>query len=203
MQSLYTQYTKDQIRKEKGFSLHKEENEIFDLYTTICKKIPGSIFSKINYNFFEDLVKKEIVNVFSIRKHKKVVSIITVVEFENYNILKKKILLYLLKNPLKFIINFDLLFKNLFKDSKLSINKNYLHLLHLVIYKNYFKKITLKQKDNILNLFFKEILKLYNAKIFFLCYEKENSKANNFYLRNKFKIYDTRSNIIFVKKKIL
>ena len=64
-------------------------------YTTICKKIPGSIFSKINYNFFKDLAKNEIVNVFSIRKHKKVVSIITVVEFENYNILKKKIFRFL------------------------------------------------------------------------------------------------------------
>tara|TARA_B100001123_G_C15333982_1_gene1032137 strand:- start:419 stop:1033 length:615 start_codon:yes stop_codon:yes gene_type:complete len=203
MESLYTQYTKNQIRKIKNFSLCKEENQISDLYTVICKKIPGSIFSKINYNFFEGLVESGIVNIFSIRKQKKIVSIITVVDFENYTLLKKKIFLYLLKNPFKVIINFTFLLKNFFKDStKLSINKDHLHLLHLVIHKKYFKKITLKEKDNIFNSFFKEILKLYNAKIFFLCYEKENSKANNFYLRNKFKIYDTKSNIIFVKKKI-
>ena len=87
MESLYTQYTKNQIRKIKNFSLCKEENQISDLYTVICKKIPGSIFSKINYNFFEGLVESGIVNIFSIRKQKKIVSIITVVDFENYTLL--------------------------------------------------------------------------------------------------------------------
>jgi len=186
----------------KGFLLYKQESNTFSLYKVICKKIPTSIFTKLGYNFFESLVENNIINVFYIKKQNKLASVITVVNHENYNILKKKIAIYLLINPLKVVVNFYLLIKSFFRGSNLLTNKDHLHLLHLVIYKNRFKKINLKRKDNILNFFFKEISKIFGAKILFLCYEKENSKARKFYFRNKFKVYDKRSGIVFVKKKV-
>mgnify|MGYP006120859805 FL=1 len=83
---------------------------------------------------------------------------------------------------------------------KSSNDKNYLHLLHLVIFKNYFKSISLKKKDEIINFFLRKIIKKYDAKYFYLCYERDNLRAYNYYKRNKFKFYAKRKNTIFVKK---
>ena len=75
----------------KGFLLYKQESNTFSLYKVICKKIPISIFTKLGYNFFESLVENNIINVFYIKKQNKLASIITVVNYENFNVLKKKI----------------------------------------------------------------------------------------------------------------
>ena len=82
-------------------------------------------------------------------------------------------------------------------------NRDFLHLLHLIILKNSFNKIKLHTKDNILNFFFKKILEKNNAKNIFLCYDISNFKAHRFYLRNNFKIYLKKGEIVFVKKKII
>ena len=37
--------------------------------------------------------------------------------------------------------------------------------------------------------------------VFFLCFEKNNLAAQIFYLRNKFRIYDEKNNIVYAKKK--
>ena len=50
---------------------------------------------------------------------------------EIYDILTKKIAMYLLIHPLKILTNFNLLIKSFFRGSKISINQDYLHLLHL------------------------------------------------------------------------
>ena len=186
----------------KGLTLIKENENLEIVFNNICKMIPASIFTKTDYNFFYNLVQNEIIDVFTIKKQKKIASIITVVDFKNYSKLKRELYFYFLKNPFKILTNFTYLVKSFLKGSNSNFKSDYLHLLHLVIYKKYFKKFTLRTKDNIFNVFFKKILNVFNAKIFFLCYEKENSKANNFYMRNKFKVYDRKSNIIFVKKKI-
>ena len=81
----------------KGFLLYKKESNTFSLYKVICKKIPTSIFTKLGYNFFESLVENNIINVFYIKKQNKLASIITVVNHENYNILKKQLLKFVQK----------------------------------------------------------------------------------------------------------
>ena len=90
---------------------------------------------------------------------------------------------------------------NSIKNEKSNFNHNNLHLLHLVIFKKYFSNTKLIIKDNFFNLIFIRILKENNANSFFLCFEKNNFTAQRFYLRNKFKIYNVKDNIIFAKKK--
>ena len=99
------------------------------------------------------------------------------------------------------LFNINHLLKSLFKGSEPSIDKNYLHLLHLVIYKQYYMKKSLKYKDKLFNYFFKQIIKNFNAKILFLCYEKDNMAAKNFYYRNNFETFAERPNLLFVRKK--
>ena len=188
--------------QKKGFLLFEQDEKLLNIYNIISKKLPTSIFARPDYNFFEVLVRSKIISVFCVKDRNKLASIITVVDYKNYFIFKKKVIMYLLSNPLKIFVNFTSLLKSFSRNAKTSINKDSLYLLHLVIFKNKFTKISIKQKDNILNFFFKKILKSFDAKILFLCYDRDNSKANNFYLRNKFKIYDTNSNRICVKKKI-
>ena len=62
-------------------------------------------------------------------------------------------------------------------------------------------KKSLKYKDKLFNYFFKQIIKNSNAKILFLCYEKDNMAAKKFYFRNNFEIFAERLNLLFVKKK--
>ena len=71
----------------------------------------------------------------------------------------------------------------------------------MVIFKKYFYKTKLIIKDNFFNSIFIRILKENNANSFFLCFEKNNFAAQRFYLRNKFRIYNKKDNIIYAKKK--
>ncbi len=106
-------------------------------------------------------------------------------------------------HPLIVFTNINFLFKIIGKSSldfDKNREKNYIHLLHLVILSKHFKKISLRKKDNIFNYFFKKILKKNNAKFLFLCYEAENFKAHEYYKRNKFKIYKKINNIFFLRK---
>ena len=183
------------------FTLKQDKKNLKHIFDIICKEIPASLFTKINFKYFEKLVKKNIIKVFSINKGKIITSVITVVDYKNYKILKNEIIWFFIKNPIMILFNINHLFKSLFKGSEPSIDKNYLHLLHLVIYKQYYMKKSLKYKDKLFNYFFKQIIKNFNAKILFLCYEKDNMAAKNFYYRNNFKTFAERPNLLFVKKK--
>ena len=141
-----------------------------------------------------------------IKKDKNIVSIISLTTIDNYNLLKKKIILFLLMHPLIVFTNISFLLRMMGKSSidfGKNREKNYIHLLHLVILSKYFKKISLRKKDNIINYFFKKILKKNNSKFLFLCYEAKNSKARVYYKRNKFKIYKKINNMFFFAKKFL
>ena len=111
-----------------------------------------------------------------LKKKLNIISIISVIKHKKYKILKKKILFYLLIRPHKLLINFFFICATFDRSSnniKLGKNKNYLHLLHLVIFKDYFRNISLKKKDAIFNFFFTKIVKKYDARYFYLCYEKD------------------------------
>ena len=138
---------------------------------------------------------------FSVNRGKSIASVITVVDYKNYKILKNELIWFFIKNPILIFFNINHLLRSLLKGSEPAIDKNYLHLLHLVIYKQFYMKKSLKYKDKLFNYFFKQIVKNSNAKILFLCYEKDNMAAKKFYFRNNFEAFAERLNLLFVKKK--
>jgi hypothetical protein len=186
---------------KNNFFFSKRNHNLYPIYKIICKKIPGSIFSKLGYMFFKNLIKKKIIKCYYLCKQNQCVSIITIVEHKNFNNISKEILFFLLFNPKILILNIFHFINNFKKRIKSNFNHNNLHLLHLIIFKKYFSKTKLIFKDNFFNLIFIKILKENNANSFFLCFEKNNLAAQRFYLRNKFRIYDENKNIVYAKKK--
>ena len=185
-----------------NFNLSNNIDNYDSVFKIIKDKIPVSIFSIVNLNFFKTIIEEKIIEVFLIKKNEETVSVITVATIQNLYKLKKKFIFYLITHPYKIFVNFSFLLKSIGRDEyDNNFKKNQsLHLLHLVIFKNYFVDISKKDKDKILDTFFKKIIKKYNANSFFLCYEKTNVKAHYFYKRNNFKIYKEKDNKIFVSK---
>ena len=189
----------------KKFLLTNKINNHKKIFNIIINQIPRSIFAILDVSFFKKLIKGKIIEVFVIKKENKIASVINVITNNNYNILKKKIFFYFILNPHKLFLNIYFVFAMFDRSSsniKFVKDKNYLHLLHLVIFKNYFKNLSLKKKDEIINFFLTKIIKKYDAKYFYLCYEKDNLRAYNYYKRNKFKFYAKSKNITFVKKRV-
>ena len=188
----------------KNFLLTNNINNFKNIFSIITHNIPRTIFSKLNSKFFEKLIKEKIINIYIIKKDKRIVSLITTTSVKNYVILKRKIFLFFIQNPFIILNNLNFFFNILFRDFSeidIKMDKNYLHLLHLVIFKKKFFSIPLSKKDYLINFFFKKILKINSANTFYLCYEKDNFNAQKFYKRNKFKIFKKNRNTIFVKKK--
>ena len=181
--------------------LYKVENCPVYLYNSIKNNIPASIFSALDYKFFNSMVKKKVISLFQVKFKKKNSVVITVVPIKNFAKLKYKIILYFLTNPINFLFNVFKIFSSLTRASNSNFDKNYLYLLHFIIYKKNFMNVSLKKKDQTINYFFKHILKIFKSRSLFLCYEKNNFKASKFYLRNNFKIYKISKNLVFVKKK--
>ena len=192
------------IAKKNNFLLIHKESSKKNFFNLLINKIPNSIFSKLDYKFFNNNIKKKIIKLYLIKHKKKTISMISTVSFENYNLLKKEIFFYLLKNPLKILFNLKYLLGLFSRDTNqinLKYKKNYLHLLHLIILKDKFLNKNLKFKDKLMFFFFKKILKKNDAKIFYLCYERSNLRAHNFYKRNKFKIYKKNNKVIYIEKR--
>lgn len=190
---------------KKNFLLTNKITNYKKIFSIITQQIPRSIFTLLDSDLLDKIIKDKLIEIFVIKKKNKITSVISVISNKNYKILKKKIIFYLLTKPHKLLINIAFIFAMFGRSSnniKSNNNKNYLHLLHLVIFKKYFKKISLKKKDEIINFFFRKIIKKYGAKYFYLCYEKDNLRAYNYYKRNKFKFYAKSKNTIFVKKRI-
>ena len=189
--------------KKNNFLLSNKIVNPKKIFNIITDQIPRSIFTILTVDLFNKIIKDKILDVFIIKKKNKIASVISVVSNNNYNFLKKKIFFYFLLNPHKLLFNISFIFAMFDRSSnniEFSKDKNYLHLLHLVIFKKYFKNISLKKKDEIFNFFFTKIVKKYDARYFYLCYEKDNLRANNFYKRNKFKFYSKSKKTIYVKK---
>ena len=191
------------ICKKLEYSLYQKIKINKNIFELIKKNIPNTFFSVLSFSFFSYVVQKKIIDVFFIKKNNKLVSILTFIKAKNLKNLKKYMFIFFLTNPFTFLSHLIFIIKSISRVSIDLFNKsNYLHLLHLIIFKNNFKKIRLKTKDNVFNFFFKKILEKYNAKNIFLCYGKENKKAQNFYKRNNFKTYFQNKEIVFVTKKI-
>ena len=194
------------LLNKKHFSLTNITNPPRQIYSLIVKNLPNSIFSKLDFLFLKNIVKKKILQVYVIKKKERFSCVITITTYENYNMLRNSIILYLLKNPIKILLNIKFIFDviNRDKNEVESYNNNkYLHLLHFIILKKQFNDISLKAKDNLINFFLKEIVKKNNANHIYLCYEKNNLKAHKYYKRNKFKIYKKNKKVIFIKKRII
>ena len=190
------------ITSKNSYKLRKIENNTYYLFNLIKSNIPSSIFSSLNYKFFNNLIKEKIIHLYIIQYQKKKSAIITVTTVKNLQKLKYKIFLFYLINPIKLVINIMKIIKSLARSSNVYFDNSYLHLLHLVIYKKNFMNISIKKKDEIINFFFKNILKISKAKSLFLCYEKKNIKSHKFYLRNNFIVYSENKDLVFVQKRI-
>ena len=191
------------LQKKDNYILEYNPYNLSKIFKLIIKKIPESIFSILDNNFFKYIINEKIIDLYVIKKNSKITSIITIITIDNYNILKRKIILFLLARPIIVLKNINFLIKMMNKSS-IDFAKNkgnkYIHLLHLVILSQHFKKISLRKKDYIFNYFFKEILKKNNANNLFLCYEAENLKAHSYYKRNNFKIFKKIKNVFFLRK---
>jgi hypothetical protein len=190
------------IISKKSHTLKKIENNTYYLFNLLKRDIPSSIFSTLNYKFFNNLIKEKIIHLYIIQYKKKILAIITVATVKNLQKLKYKIFFFYFINPIKLIVNIIKIIKSLARSSSVHFDKSYLHLLHLVIFKKKFMNVSIKKKDQIINFFFKNILKIFKAKILFLCYEKKNIKAHRFYLRNNFIVYNRNKDLVFVQKRI-
>ena len=183
------------------FRLVKTKKNLITNYEIICNQIKNSIFSNLGYSFFEQMVKNDILHVYNISKNKNISSIITVVSYEHYKIIYKKIFFFLIKRPLVLTQSIFFLIKSLSKNPKIILDNDHLHLLHLVIFKKDFSNMTLKKKDILFDKFYRKILNIHKCNIFFLCFEENNKKAYRYYRRNNFKIFYKKKDIIYVKKK--
>lgn len=194
------------IAKKKNYLLINKKKLSKKIFEILIKKIPNSIFSKLNFNFLKKIIEKKIINLYIIKNQRKIFSLVTTVSYDNYNLLKKKIFIFLIKNPHIIFLNLKYFFSIFYRDSNeinVKYKKNYLHLLHLVILRdNKFNK-NIKLKDKLMSFFYKKILKKNDAKLFYLCYERKNLKAHNYYKRNNFRIYKKNADVIFIEKKFL
>ncbi len=191
---------------KKQFSLDNITTPSKQIYSLIVKNLPNSIFSKLDFLFLKNIVKKKILQVYAIKKKERLSCIITITTYEKYNTLRNFIILYLLKNPIKILSNIRFILGVMNRDKnevESYDNSKYLHVLHFIILKKQFDEISLKAKDNLINFFLKEIVKKNNANHIYLCYEKNNLKAHKYYKRNKFKIYKKSKKVIFIKKRIV
>lgn len=179
--------------------LSKKEN-LKNIFNIIQKEIPSSIFKKIGYEYFNHLVEEKFIHVYIIKKNKKIASIITVVDYKSYRLLGKETMIYLFKKPHLLIKNLFTVIKSSSKNLNLNLDKNHLHLLHLIIFSKYFKEMSLTKKDKVINIFYKKIAKKHKSKYIFLCLEKENIKALRYYKRNKFKFFYNTNSLIYLKK---
>ena len=180
--------------------LIKTKNNLKKIYDIICKNINNSIFINLGFNFFNYLVKNKKIHSYFIKKNKKISAVLTVINYKNYQSITYDILFYLILNPHKLILNFFQLKDSIKKSSKLKINSEYLHLLHLIIFKKNFLDISVKKKDVIFNNIFKNILIEHNAKTIFFCTEKENISAQKYFKRHNFRNFHKVKNMIYIKK---
>ena len=194
------------IAKRKNLLLINKKVLSKKIFEILIKKIPNSIFSKLNYSFLKKIIEKKIINLYIIKNQRKIFSLVTTVSYDNYNLLKKKIFIFLILNPHIIFLNLKYFFNIYNRDSNeinLKYKKNYLHLLHLVILRDKKFNKNLKMKDEFMSFFYKKILKKNNARLFYLCYERKNLKAHNYYKRNNFRIYKKSTDVIFIEKKFL
>jgi hypothetical protein len=76
------------IKKKKFYVLSKIENNTYHLFNLIKRDIPSSIFSSLNYKFFNSLIIEKIIHLYIIQYKKKNSAIITITTVRNLAKLK-------------------------------------------------------------------------------------------------------------------
>ena len=65
------------IIEKNSYILIKIENNTHHIFNLIKRKIPSSIFSSLNYEFFNNIVKKRIIHLYIIQYKEKINSLTT------------------------------------------------------------------------------------------------------------------------------
>ena len=125
------------------FTLKQDKRNLKHIFDIICNEIPASLFTKINFEYFQKLVKKNIIKVFSVNRGKSITSVITVVDYKNYKILKNELIWFFIKNPILIFFNINHLLRSLLK----SLTVSFEILLSKEI--NIFSLLFFKTLDNI------------------------------------------------------
>ena len=137
------------VAKKNNYFLLSKTTINKKIYKIIIEKIPNSIFSKIDFFFFKKILENKIIDLYIIKKKNNLSSIITTTSVKNYDLLKRKIIIYLLKKPIYVISNLFFFLSLLKRDSNIvysRFNEKYLHLLHFIILKKSFVNKSAKFK---------------------------------------------------------
>lgn len=183
-----------------SYKLQKNNKHLSKIFDIISENIQDSVFKKLGLRFFVYMVSKKIIHVYSVKKKKNISAIVTVIDYKNYISMNEKMINYFFQHPIQLFVNLITVLSSMSKKSTIKIKSDYLHLLHLIIIKKNFSNISIERKDNILNNFYKKILNNHNAKVLFLCFDKKNKKAQNYYKRNNFVFLHKVKNLIYLKK---
>ena len=183
-----------------SYKLQKNNKHLSKIFDIISENIQDSVFKKLGLRFFVYMVSKKIIHVYSVKKKKNISAIVTVIDYKNYISMNEKMINYFFQHPIQLFVNLIAVLSSMSKKSTIKIKTDYLHLLHLIIIKKNFSNISIERKDNILNNFYKKILNNHNAKVLFLCFDKKNKKAQNYYKRNNFVFLHKVKNLIYLKK---
>lgn len=180
-------------KKQKNFRKTRK-----DIFLFIINNMDQTIFEIFGYNFFKIYFNLNYNNNYILYNNKKITGLISYIELNKINKLKKEALIFIIKNPfllLKIIPKFYIFFKS-------KINpKKYLQLLHLILNKNILKSNSKRNRDRSINDLHKKII----ANRFFgiyASYSKKNYIAENYYKKNKYIIFDENIFFKFVKKKL-
>ena len=180
-------------KKQKNFNPIRKKIFLF-----IIKNINKTIFHILGYNFFKIYFDINFNNNYIVFNKSKIVGLVSYISPKKINLLKKKAIFFILKNPF-------LLFRiipsfYIFLQGKKS-PRSYLQVLHLILKKNILKNTSKKNRDQKINYLHKKItINRYSG--IFACYSRDNYVAEKYYKKNKYIIFDENFFFKFVKKKL-
>ena len=168
------------------------------IYFFLIDNIKNSVFSVFGHDYFLELLKFNYQDTFYIKKRGQIVSYISYIDKINEDKIKKKLLLFILKN---IFLNLPILILNCKIFFKIhEPPDNYIQLIHLIIkIKEKKKKIKLKLHKKIENLHKQIVGKKYEG--IYAIYENKNVIASKYYRKSNFKIFKKNIFFSFVKKK--
>jgi hypothetical protein len=171
------------------------------IFCFVISNIKYSIFKELGFNFFSDFLKINCNNSFYLEYNKKIITYISYIDSNSEKKLKNLIIKFVIRNPFILIL---ILFRNINFFFKFhNPPKNYLQLMHLVINSKNLKSNFLTKKVHInINRLHNKICKLNNFRGIYAVYHRNNNRANNYYKKNKYILYNQNFFFNFVKKKI-
>ena len=180
-------------KKQKNFNKIRKEIFLF-----IVKNINKTIFDVLGYNFFKIYFDINFNNNYIVFNKSEIVGLVSYISPKKINLLKKKAIFFILKNPFLLFRIIPRLY--IFFKTKKNPH-NYLQLLHLILNKSILKNTSKKDRDQKINYLHKKItINRYSG--IFACYSRDNYAAEKYYKKNKYIIFDQNVFFKFVKKKL-